>query len=264
MIKENPHMVKDFHKQDASPLLFEGMVSLRALIDAPKSSFNDRRIQKVLYAKERLEKQKKEYAFLCHRAEEQNFEIILSEKAALNVLASGSSHGGVLALCTKRRYRIFSEDDLPEKGFFVMTEGIEDPYNFGYALRSIYAAGADAVILTGGVRTGADGIVCRSSAGASERLPIYTGIPAACADILKHAGYKIICANLPGSLPVYDADLKKPLLLVIGGEKRGISGDLLKKSDAVVRLDYGRAFDASLSAASAASILAFEVFRQNR
>ncbi len=29
-----------------------------------------------------------------------------------------------------------------------MLEGIEDPYNFGYAVRSLYAAGADAIVLS--------------------------------------------------------------------------------------------------------------------
>jgi len=52
--------------------------------------------------------------------------------------------------------------------------------------------------------------------------------------------------------------------LIVGGEKRGISHALLDKCDGRVCLDYGRDFPEALSAASAASILAFEVFRQNR
>ncbi|MBQ7646425.1 MAG: RNA methyltransferase, partial [Clostridia bacterium] len=56
----------------------------------------------------------------------------------------------------------------------------------------------------------------------------------------------------------------RPLLLVIGGEKRGITRSVLDQSDAIVRIEYGREFDQSLSASSASSILAFEVFRQNR
>ena len=41
-------------------------------------------------------------------------------------------------------------------------------------------------------------------------------------------------------------------------------GHLLDSADAIVRLDYGREFPAALSTASASTILAFEVFRQNR
>ena len=66
------------------------------------------------------------------------------------------------------------------------------------------------------------------------------------------------------SVSMYDADLCRPLLLIVGGEKRGISRAVLDLADTVVRLDYGRPFEGALSAASAASILAFEVYRQNR
>ena len=144
-----------------------------------------------------------------------------------------------------------------------MIEGIEDPYNFGYALRSIYAAGADGVILTMRNWMSAAGVVCRSSAGASEMLDIYCEEGTTAADIFKDKGYKIACAGIRDSVSAFDADLKKPVFLIVGGEKRGISASLLAKADTVVRLDYGREFNGSLSAASAASILAYEVLRQN-
>ena len=240
---------------------FEGMISIRALIDAAKTSFNDRKIIKILYTNERKAKNAKEYAYLCHRAEEQGFEILLSEKEELEKFASGKTHGGVLALAGSRGFPQI-ETLLPEKnGFYVMMEGVEDPFNFGYALRSLYAAGVDGVILPGLSRTGADGIICRSSAGASERLPIYMAQPENCLSHFKKHGYSVICADLANSVPVYDAVLKKPLLLIVGGEKRGITRAVLDRCDAIVRLDYGRPFDEALSAAS---ILAFEVFRQNR
>ena len=59
-------------------------------------------------------------------------------------------------------------------------------------------------------------------------------------------------------------DLKKSLFLIVGGERRGISAKLLALADQIVRLDYGRTFNGSLSAASAASILGYEILRQNR
>jgi hypothetical protein len=38
---------------------------------------------------------------------------------------------------------------------------------------------------------------------------------------------------------------------------------LLEQADQIVRIDYGRSFRGSLSAASAATVLAFEIYRQN-
>ena len=239
--------------------LFEGMVSLRALIACRR-----RKIYTVYYSETRREKYPKEYAYLCHRKEEGLFDLEICPKEEIDLMSNGKTHGGVLALCGDRAYTDICEGDIICNGFFVMTEGVEDPYNFGSALRSLYASGADGVILTSGIRSGADGIVCCSSAGASEQIPVYTGNAEKCAELFKEAGYKIICADLPDSVPVYDADLKRPLLLVIGGEKRGITRSVLQKSDAIVRIEYGREFGQSLTASSAASILAFEVFRQNR
>ena len=63
---------------------------------------------------------------------------------------------------------------------------------------------------------------------------------------------------------MYESDLTLPIFLIIGGEKRGISKPVLEKADAIVRIDYGRDFPAALSVASAAAILGFEVYRQNR
>jgi 23S rRNA (guanosine2251-2'-O)-methyltransferase len=241
------------------------MTSIRALLDNLKAGKeNARRIEKILFDKEKEKSKSKELGYLKKMAELFGFTIDATSLDEIEKYTVGASHGGIIALCSEREYPKLSKEHIVKNGFYVMIEGIEDPYNFGYALRSIYAAGVDGVILTGGVRTGSDGILARSSAGASERMPLFTADPADAVDLFKSKGYKIVSADLPDSVSVYEADLTKPLLLVIGGERRGITRSVLEKSDAIVRLDYGRPFEAALSAASAASILAFEVFRQNR
>ena len=82
--------------------------------------------------------------------------------------------------------------------------------------------------------------------------------------LLKSIGYRVVCAGIRDSVGLYDASLQKPLLLIVGGEKRGISASLLAEADEVVRIDYGREFRGSLSAAAAATVIAFEVLRQNK
>ena len=49
-----------------------------------------------------------------------------------------------------------------------------------------------------------------------------------------------------------------------GSHEGGISAEMLSKADQIVRIDYGREFRGSLSAASAATVLGFEVLRQNK
>ncbi len=247
-----------------SSTVFEGMTSIRAVLDNLKENKeNARKIEKILIDKEKLEAKAKEIGYLKKMAEIFNFEIEITSEEAINSYTVGASHGGIIAFCGERTYEKVSSDNIVDNGFYVMIEGIEDPYNFGYALRSIYASGADGIILSERNWLSASGVVCRSSAGASERLNVCIATD----DFIekfKDKGYKIVCADIKNSVSVYDADLKKPILLIVGGEKRGISSAILKKADQIVRIDYGRRFDAALSAASASTILAFEVFKSNK
>ena len=239
--------------------VFEGMTSISAVIN----SNNGRKIKRVLYDKERAEKLGKALLFVKHRAEEKGFEMIESDAETLDKMTVGASHGGIIAECSDRQINVISNENIIENGFYVYIEGIEDPYNFGYALRSLYAAGADGVILPVRSWMSAAGVVCRSSAGASEFLSLYTAGEDMCS-IFKEKGYRVFCADTKNAVSVYDTDCRKPLLLVIGGEKRGITKKMLESADKIIMIDYGRDFGAALSAASAAAVLGFEIMRQNR
>ncbi len=256
-------MKKEYSRFSESNI-FEGIVSLRTLISVrEKEGKNDRRIKTVYYSTDRARKEKKELSWLAHRAEELGFEIKLTEPEVIDETATGNTHGGIIAECGERTLLITEPSNIKDNGFYVMIEGIEDPYNFGYALRSLYAAGADGVILGKRNWMSAAGVVCRASAGASELIDVYSDETFENAvDVFKSKGYKIVCADIENSVPIYEADLTRPILLVIGGEKRGISKTILEKADSIVRIEYGRDFDASLSAASAATVIGFEVLRQ--
>lgn len=256
--------MKKEYSRFAGSNLFEGIVSLRTLISVrEKAGNNDRRIKTVYYSADRAKKEKKELSWLTHRAEEQGFEIKITEPDVIDEMATGNTHGGIIAECTDRTFLNTEPGNIKDNGFYVMIEGIEDPYNFGYALRSLYAAGADGVILGKRNWMSASGVVCRASAGASELIDVYSDETFESAvDVFKNKGYKVVCADIENSVPIYEANLTRPILLIIGGEKRGISRSILEKADSIVRIEYGRDFDASLSAASAATVIGFEVLRQ--
>lgn len=256
-------MIKE-ESRFADSCVFEGMTSIRALLDNLKNGVdNARKIKKILFDKDREKAKAKELGYLRKMAELYSFELVSTTAEIIDSYTVGASHGGIIALCGEKSYPKLASENIVADGFYVMIEGIEDPYNFGYALRSIYAAGADGIILSERNWLSAAGVVCRSSAGASERLNVYIATASLINDF-RSKGYKIVCADLKNSVSVYEADLKKPIFLIVGGEKRGISSALLKEADQIVRIDYGRRFDAALSAASAATILAFEIFRNNK
>ena len=256
MIKE------DIKFQDSC--VFEGMTSIRALIAAYDSDFNDRRIKKILYDKSKINKIGKEIGYFKAVCDKYGFSLIESDSEEINNLTVGASHGGIIAITGDRTIPSLSDAiDIKPGGFYCMIEGIEDPYNFGYALRSLYACGCDGIILPERNWMSAAGVVARSSAGASERFPIFSADSIFAADYFKALGYKIACADENTDNILGKCELKKPLLLIVGGEKRGISRKLLEKADILVKINYAREFKASLSAASATTMFAYEIMRQN-
>lgn len=244
--------------------LMEGMISFRAVIRGMESGVSRRRILRVLYDRSRERNLAGHLSYVRAMSYQHHFEVIPADPADIDALATGTSHGGILTVCSERTIPALSADAIPNRGFFVLIEGIEDPYNFGYALRSLYAAGVDGILLSPRNWMSAAGVVCRASAGASEQIPLFIAEGTDAADLFHRHGYRVLASDLDHSSPMWESDLTLPLLLIVGGERRGISRALLEKCDGVVRIDYGREFSAALSAASAATVLAFEVLRQNR
>lgn len=252
-------MKKEVEKFTDSAVM-EGMVSIRAVL-----SGGHRRIERVLYDESREGSHAREIAFLRHRGEEMGFSVDKATAEEIDSVTVGSSHGGIVALCSERTLPVLTPDDISDGGFWVMLEGIEDPYNFGYCLRSLYAAGVDGIIVPPRNWMSAAGVVCRASAGAGELFDIFVSDAVSAAQMMKAKGYTVVAADKSAdAVSVYDADVRRPMLLLVGGEKRGNTRAALDIADMTVALDYGRDFPAALSAASAASVIAFELFRKGR
>lgn len=174
-------------------------------------------------------------------------------------------HGGILAEVGERR--LLEPDALltaEETAALFMLDGVEDPYNFGQAARTIYAAGATGQLVRPRNWLGADQIVLRSSAGASEWLPaaIVEAAEDAAAFARRH-GLLVACATTEDATPLPEVDLTQPFLMVVGGEKRGITRSFARAADLRVAIPYGRsAIPYELGTAAAATIIAYEMARQ--
>ena len=252
-------------KNFAPSTIMEGMTSIRAVIsvleNAPERA---RKIKEILYDKEREVKLHKEINWLKRISEIHGFSVNETDTQTLASLCLGNTHGGIIALTEDKTIPPLSDcaDFIKKDGFYVMIEGIEDPYNFGYALRSLYAFGADGVVLPERNWMTAAGVVARASAGASELLPMATANAEDAIDLFHQNGYFVVCGEEKTDLLLEDTDIKFPVFLIVGGEKRGISSAVLKKADQKIKIDYGRHFAASLSAASAAAVFAYEIAKQ--
>jgi 23S rRNA (guanosine2251-2'-O)-methyltransferase len=180
--------------------------------------------------------------------------------------AAGTTHGGVVAEVGPRRY-VTLEELLTGAGpdpILFMLDGVEDPFTYGQAVRALYAAGAGGLIVPERTWESAAGLVARSSAGTSELLPTAQVESVREAATRCHeAGLHVVCAvTAPDAVPVAAVDLRRSTLVIIGGERRGITRSFRAECDARVEIRYARPQAPPLSAAAAAAVIGFEAYRQ--
>ena len=243
--------------------LLEGMTSISALLNTAPS-VNDRKILHVQIDENKRRSKSAEIGFLMAKSKELGFSLEIVPSEEIDRVAVGNSHGGIVAYCSDRTIPPLTAEAIVPNGFYVYLEGVEDPYNFGNAIRSLYAAGVDGIVIPPRNWMSASGVVARASAGASERLPFFIAEAETVTESFHASGYRILCAGIRDSVSVFEAELSYPVLLVIGGEKRGISRNILRNADEILRIDYGREFRGSLSASASAAVFAFEIMRKNR
>jgi 23S rRNA (guanosine2251-2'-O)-methyltransferase len=240
----------------ADQAILEGFVSVQAALRS-----GSRDIQAIYL---RRDKWDQDAAWLEQHAAAAGVPVERVTGDVIDSYAGGTTHGGVLALVGPRRFVGLDQIGAGRPAPFVaMLDGVEDPFNFGQALRALYAAGADGLVLRPRNWMSAAGVVARASAGASEWLPTAVAETAQdAADFFRARGLRIACAARDRAIPLYEADLTAPLFLVIGGEKRGITRSFLEQADLRLAIPYAADFDQSLGTAAATAVLAFEVMRQ--
>lgn len=145
-----------------------------------------------------------------------------------------------------------------------MLDGVEDPFNYGQAIRALYAAGAHGLVVPQRNWDNALSVVTRASAGASEYMPTarVADVKEAIAFFKAHSFRVAATAKERNSKSVYSVDLHGPLFMLIGGERRGLNAATLALCDILLSIPYGRDFKAELDVTSSTAALAFEVMRQ--
>ncbi|NDJ75437.1 MAG: RNA methyltransferase, partial [Chloroflexi bacterium] len=236
--------------------ILEGYVSVRAALKA-----NSRDLHTIFI---RHDKWDKGVAWLERTATDAGIPVQRVDADVIDGHAGGKTHGGIVALAGPRRFVTLDEIGTATAAPFVaMIDGVEDPFNFGQAVRALYAAGCDGLVLRPRNWLSAASVVTRASAGASEWMP--TAIAETVLDAAQYfrtRGLAVACAAKDRAVSIYDADLTAPLFLVIGGEKRGITRSFVEQADLRLAIPYGGDFDQSLGTAAATAVLAFEVLRQ--
>lgn len=188
-----------------------------------------------------------------------------SEK--LNAISKGANHQGVIAYCSLITYsdleqtvsHIFEQGNLP---FIMFLDHLTDVRNVGAIVRSAECVGVDCIIVPneGSARINMDAV--KTSSGAILRIPICKSMNTKTTiNFLRQSGIKIYSASEKADINYTNVDMREPLCIIMGAEDKGISKDITKMSDTLLKIPVKGKIE-SLNVSVAAGILMYEVLRQ--
>ena len=180
---------------------------------------------------------------------------------------TGKNHQGVIAYLSQISYvdittllpAVFESGEDP---LILMLDGVSDVRNFGAIARSAECAGVHAIVIpsAGSAAINADAI--KTSAGALHRIPVCRQRDLlATAKFLQESGLSLFAATEKATDSFHKTDMTGPVGIIMGGEERGISNDMLRRVDVWVSIPMKGSI-ASLNVSVAAGIMLFEVLRQ--
>jgi 23S rRNA (guanosine2251-2'-O)-methyltransferase len=180
----------------------------------------------------------------------------------LTEAAGTRDHQGVLAWCEPYRYADAYELAGGERPLLACLDQVSDPRNLGAVCRSAEGAGGTGVVVPAHGSARVTAAVCRSSAGAVERLPVavVANLARYLAEI-KGGDLWVAGATGEATASMWQADLSGGLAFVFGAEGKGLRPLVRRTCDLEVSIPlFGRV--ESLNVSVAAAVLLYEARRQ--
>jgi TrmH family RNA methyltransferase len=177
-------------------------------------------------------------------------------------LSEAETSQGVVALASRPS---FCEADL-HRGtpLLVVAVAIQNPGNLGGLLRTAEAAGASGAYLTKGCADPFSWKALRGSMGSSFRLPHVGGLSLPeLQRRLRERGVKTVAAVTDGPTRYDEADLRRPIALLLGNEGAGLPDTVVREADLSLTIPLEGGAE-SLNVGVAAGVLLFEAARQRR
>ena len=187
--------------------------------------------------------------------------------ARLAQLSGGAVHQGIVLQTAAAETLDLSTlvegcSQLGEAPLLMAVDGLTDPQNLGAIVRSAEALGAHGLVLPQRRSAGLTGSVAKVAAGALEHLPVARVVNLNRAlETLKQNGYRVVGLAEEGSVPLMDADLDGPLVVVTGSEGNGLSMLTRRHCDQLIRIPL-RGVTPNLNAAVATALLLYELARR--
>lgn len=190
---------------------------------------------------------------------------IVSKERISNLVHRGD-HQGAVAEAEKFRYSDFHAISEIEKGIIIVADSITDPRNLGAIIRSAVLLGAKGMMIPEKNSSLITPVVCHTSSGATEKLPIVlVDSLAHYLKILKGKDFFVVGTDSPG-LETISLELFKPpekIALIAGSEGNGISRKIRELCDGIVSIPQKSDFD-SFNVSVAISIILWEIAKKRK
>jgi 23S rRNA (guanosine2251-2'-O)-methyltransferase len=184
------------------------------------------------------------------------------EREMARLAGAGARHQGIVATIREYRYAELHQVLAGGPDPIVLIDGVTDPRNLGAILRSAECAGVDTIVLARDRTVGVTPAAIKSSAGAWIHMKIAQCVNVArTLDDLKEAGYWVAALAPGGPVSLYDLDVSRRLVIVIGSEGKGVREIVKKKADFIVDIPM-RGKVESLNVSVATAVALFEIARK--
>lgn len=223
-------------------------------------TFRAKQPVKVVYIEDGINKDGK-ISKILSLARKAKVRIKFKPKRYLDKVSKTFSHQGVIAVREDQgsyNFQDYVEANLDEL-FLVYIREAQYEFNLGAVIRTSECAGATGVVIS--PKTEISPQTVRASMGASEHLPILQESLFNAIKTCKKMGVKVVGIEVSGDKYYYQQDLTGPMMLIIGGEDRSLSKEIIAKCDFVVKIPL-RGKVNSLNMSVAAGIVIYDKIRQ--
>jgi len=178
-------------------------------------------------------------------------------------LISKAERASGIAAILRQRVRRIDGINLDEHCFWTALSEVRSQGNFGSLIRTSAATGASGFILIGDRIDPYDPVVVRATMGALFNQVIVRTSGQELQRWLQKSSIQVIGASPDGAEDYRDVDYFRPALLMLGGERKGLTDEQRGMCNRIVRIPMVERMD-SLNVGVAGSLLMYEIFRGKR
>jgi TrmH family RNA methyltransferase len=246
LLLEGPHLVAD---------------AIAAGVDVEVAAFSARLLER------RAGDRAIELRRLADRLERTRARVLGVSEPVMAAMSPAETPSGVVAIAAHEPPPIDAALNGAPPGaapLVLLVADVQDPGNLGAIIRTAEAAGATGVIACGGSADPYGWKALRGAMGSSMRLPVASRPPTRDAvEAARARGLRIVSTGPRGGRSLYDADLRRPTALLVGGEGSGLAAEVAALADESISIPMHGSVE-SLNVAVSAALVLYEAFRQRK